>query len=94
MDLCLWLLLGTFSALTINAFSLVAFLFFWCLSLPTRGTPRLYRNTDAPRLYKNTIFWRQHAASLFVNGRDGACPVSLANITKQRGNTIFQEMGL
>ena len=30
--------------------------FFLCLSLPTRGTPRLYRNTDAPRLYGNTFF--------------------------------------
>jgi hypothetical protein len=30
--------------------------FFLCLSLPTRGTPRLYENTDAPRLYRNTFF--------------------------------------
>jgi len=38
---------------------------FWCLSLPTRGTPRLYRNTDAPRLYKNAILGRQHPAKPF-----------------------------
>ena len=42
MDLCLWLLLGTFSELVINAFCLVRSS--RCLSLPIRGTPRLYQN--------------------------------------------------
>ena len=40
----------------IQKWAFANFCFFLCLSLPTRGTPRLYRNTDAPRLYGNTFF--------------------------------------
>jgi hypothetical protein len=59
---------------------------FLCLSLPTRGTPHLYRNTDAPRLYRNTFFllFARHKTFLgTVETRRAACRQQIATGKKK-----------